>query len=973
MRSFQKILSVMLAVLILTLPISAKIMVPEGLNLYPRFPFEDVPYNSWYFESVLYCRDNALMNGTSYTVFAPNKSMTRAEFATLLGRLDGATLKEIDKFPDVKQGSWYSGYVGWAVDIGIFIGYSDGKFHPTDNITREQMTTVLARYIKYTGVSLPIDADAPAEFKDIEKVAGWAKDGLEAMRTTGLIKGDAGGNFNPKNNMSRAEAATIVMRLDKGLITGSLPETFVYSAYALNCNTFFFNGTVPVLYSEETYPVMRFTGNTIEFDLHVMLVDPDIYPVIRLIYKGDDVTEVKYHNALDCDDYYWGNYTSPADVNANPKVSMLEGYKTVCVDLRALYDGELQGEDDLTTTLKFTFSGDGLNDILAIGFFRNTDDADISIADIKDNLLYDPKDSVFFEEIDDKTLDAYLSDADKRKDEILNTKDIDPATISGTCYYISEKNGNDNNDGLTPETAWKSTSNLIKSLANGLIWQSTIKTGDAVFFERGGIYRSPEIYTELVGSAHVPIVTHAGVTYAAYGEGAKPVITSAVKTSTPAGTWVETEYKNVWCLVDELPTNKRGALCNDIGNISINGGELYGVKVIPDSYKQETDEAYRNPYGADVKTVYIGTVTNGRDVFESGNVTFDNYGALRNNLEYFHDLGANKLYMYYDGGNPGKVFDDVMISANGDAVSSMYPGGGHYYGDDSVPTVFDNLAFMYNGSTGINSGCENQIVQNCEIGWNGGSIQGGTTRYGGGVSSYGDAFNWTVKNCYIYQSYDEHTTVQCMSGSGSGDTSPEGPGVLERNITIEDCVMECATAAYTAFNWGYPETNDPYLEHSNIGNRNLIDTLVIRNNYILYNNFGFGHTRAEEYGNDKSGSFLSGPGFNDEHVINSVFENNVCLYSNYQSNNYYNVAAPNIGVRHGMQFRNNVYLMSTQNSIAAMEYMDEGTRIGPYARVNYGEAEGFIAYLQYLGIESGSKFYYYEGYFNEQEAQGAYH
>ena len=97
---------------------------------------------------------------------------------------------------------------------------------------------------------------------------------------------------------------------------------------------------------------------------------------------------------------------------------------------------------------------------------------------------------------------------------------------------------------------------------------------------------------------------------------------------------------------------------------------------------------------------------------------------------------------------------------------------------------------------------------------------------------------------------------------------------------------------------------------------------------------------------------MSGPGFNDEHVINSVFENNVCLYSNHRSQDYFNVAAPNIGVRHGLQFRNNVYLMSTQNLISAMEYMDEGTRIGAYARMSYGKSEGFMAYLNYLGIET---------------------
>ena len=65
-----------------------KIKPVEGtLNLAPRFPFEDVPYKSWYFSNVWYVNENLLMNGKSDTQFAPLESMTRAQFVTMLFRL----------------------------------------------------------------------------------------------------------------------------------------------------------------------------------------------------------------------------------------------------------------------------------------------------------------------------------------------------------------------------------------------------------------------------------------------------------------------------------------------------------------------------------------------------------------------------------------------------------------------------------------------------------------------------------------------------------------------------------------------------------------------------------------------------------------------------------------------------------------------------------------------------------------------
>lgn len=52
-------------------------------------PFTDVPQGSWYYDAVQYVRVNGLFNGTSKTIFAPNGSMTRGMFVTVLGRMAG--------------------------------------------------------------------------------------------------------------------------------------------------------------------------------------------------------------------------------------------------------------------------------------------------------------------------------------------------------------------------------------------------------------------------------------------------------------------------------------------------------------------------------------------------------------------------------------------------------------------------------------------------------------------------------------------------------------------------------------------------------------------------------------------------------------------------------------------------------------------------------------------------------------------
>ena len=101
---------------------------------------------------------------------------------------------------------------------------------------------------------------------------------------------------------------------------------------------------------------------------------------------------------------------------------------------------------------------------------------------------------------------------EKRKAEILNAPDA--LEIVGTKYYVSNA-GDDNNDGLTPDTAWKTLSRVS---------DAELLAGDGVLFKRGDLFRGM-------------IMTKPNVSYGAYGEGDKPKLYGGEKDYADADLW----------------------------------------------------------------------------------------------------------------------------------------------------------------------------------------------------------------------------------------------------------------------------------------------------------------------------------------------------------------------------------------------------------------------------------------------------
>lgn len=175
--------------------------------------FTDVPSNAWYYNYLEYATENGIINGVSEKSFDPDGDLTRAQFATIFGRAFGYEVEPGTKFTDVKNDSWYAGYVYWAVENGIVNGTSSTTFSPDANITRQDVATILGRYIDAFNIFLISSESALSAFVDADKISGYAVNHCNLLREVGILNGDKAGCMNPGKDMSRAEGMTVLVRL----------------------------------------------------------------------------------------------------------------------------------------------------------------------------------------------------------------------------------------------------------------------------------------------------------------------------------------------------------------------------------------------------------------------------------------------------------------------------------------------------------------------------------------------------------------------------------------------------------------------------------------------------------------------------------------------------------------------------------------------------------------------------------------
>ena len=179
----------------------------------PTLPFTDVKSGDWFYEAVQYVYDKGMMTGVSADRFAPASTTTRGMIVTILYRLENEPeVSGGSAFTDVESGAWYADAVAWAAANDIVNGTSATTFAPNSPITREQMAAILYRYAAYKGYDVSQKADLSG-YTDATSISGYAKDALAWANAQKLITGVTDTTLNPQGSATRAQVATILMRL----------------------------------------------------------------------------------------------------------------------------------------------------------------------------------------------------------------------------------------------------------------------------------------------------------------------------------------------------------------------------------------------------------------------------------------------------------------------------------------------------------------------------------------------------------------------------------------------------------------------------------------------------------------------------------------------------------------------------------------------------------------------------------------
>ncbi len=381
---------------------------------------------------------------------------------------------------------------------------------------------------------------------------------------------------------------------------------------------------------------------------------------------------------------------------------------------------------------------------------------------------------------------------EKRRIEILNTKD--ELAITGTTYYVCN-DGDDNNDGKSPDTAWK-------TLKKATI--APLKAGDGVLFRRGDLFRGR-------------IKVTAGVSYGAYVTGDKPKFYGSEMSLADPALWEEYDKEHhIWKCTEKTL---------DSGTLVFNDGEAHSRKLIP-SYKNlqfvcRDDES--RPF------VMAEEMTQNLDIFWHYDEMLTRTPSRGENfpIPYLSMDSYGDLYLRCDEGNPGEVFNEIENVAR----THMFRVGER----DNV--TIDNICIKYVGMHGVSGGIQvaGLRVTNCEMGWIGGAIQhydgtdpnypqggrGTVTRFGNAIEN-GGCEGYTVANNYIYEIYDAGITHQVTT-----KTKRIMKDILYADNVVEKCVYGI----------------EYFLDQIEGESESFMDNYVIRNNHIRLSGYGWGQQR----------------------------------------------------------------------------------------------------------------------------------
>ena len=189
--------------------------------------FSDIPPDSWAAGVVASAYSNGLMGGIGDGLFGYGRTMTRAEFVTVLCRMFGWDMIEPPSatFNDVSPGEWFYGYIEAAAQHGL--ADPTGSFYPNAPITRNDMAVMLVKALGYETLAVSAEKTERNPFNDVDGDIGY----IIVAHDIGMINGVGDGKFAPGNTAKREEAAAMLTRVYDKMKSGL---NWVHGFYAFS-------------------------------------------------------------------------------------------------------------------------------------------------------------------------------------------------------------------------------------------------------------------------------------------------------------------------------------------------------------------------------------------------------------------------------------------------------------------------------------------------------------------------------------------------------------------------------------------------------------------------------------------------------------------------------------------------------------------------------------------------------------------
>lgn len=196
--------------------ISTGATLPQKDNITSMPPdiFDDIENVAWAKDAIISLAEKRIISGRGENKFCPNDNITREEFTALVANafLSGAQAAGIS-FSDIGEQSWSYSSIAKAYGAKVISGYSDVYFGAKENITRQDMASILYRAAIYSGTVFVNSVDK--RFADEASIPEYALEAVNVLYNAGVVSGTSDAEFDGASFATRAQAAKMIYELLK--------------------------------------------------------------------------------------------------------------------------------------------------------------------------------------------------------------------------------------------------------------------------------------------------------------------------------------------------------------------------------------------------------------------------------------------------------------------------------------------------------------------------------------------------------------------------------------------------------------------------------------------------------------------------------------------------------------------------------------------------------------------------------------